>query len=292
MTAPLPAVMVSCGDMENSNILTIAWTGIINSHPPITYVSVRKERFSHRIISETGEFVINLTTDDLAGAMDFCGVKSGRDTDKFRHLGLTREQGDVVAAPLIAESPVNLECRVIEVKEFPTHDMFIAEIVSVHIDERFVDENGAFLPHPSLFRQTKPSVELIMWEVTAQLERLRTLGFAIRYIDSHMFSELYVDGLDEALEDFAKRNGLLDHMYYYHFLPYGRDLSQFGHQAEFPDGQYFMLIHPAEDSEEMRLTGRLGTSKVLRMWRKSSNSRRRKRPATRGRTMPMELMSG
>ena len=144
LTAPLPAVMVSCGDMENSNILTIAWTGIINSHPPITYVSVRKERFSHRIISETGEFVINLTTDDLAGAMDFCGVKSGRDTDKFRHLGLTREQGDVVAAPLIAESPVNLECRVIEVKEFPTHDMFIAEIVSVHIDERFVDENGAY----------------------------------------------------------------------------------------------------------------------------------------------------
>ena len=88
LTAPLPAVMVSCGDMENSNILTIAWTGIINSHPPITYVSVRKERFSHRIISETGEFVINLTTDDLAAAMDFCGVKSGRDIDKFRHLGL------------------------------------------------------------------------------------------------------------------------------------------------------------------------------------------------------------
>ena len=88
--------------------------------------------------------MINLTTDDLAAAMDFCGVKSGRDIDKFRHLGLTREQGDVVAAPLIAESPVNLECRVIEVKEFPTHDMFIAEIVSVHIDERFVDENGAY----------------------------------------------------------------------------------------------------------------------------------------------------
>ena len=123
-----------------------------------------------------------------------------------------------------------------------------------------VDENGAFLPHPSLFRQTKPSVELIMREVTAQLERLRTLGFAIRYIDSHMFSELYVDGLDEAMEDFAKRNGLLDHMYYYHFLPYGRDLSQFGHQAEFPDGQYFMLIHPAEDSEEMRLTGNASVS--------------------------------
>ena len=144
LTAPLPAVMVSCGDMENSNILTIAWTGIINSHPPITYISVRKERFSHDIISESGEFVINLATADMVRALDYCGVKSGRDTDKFADMKLTREAGDNVSAPMIAESPVNLECRVMEIKEFPSHDMFIAEITAVHVDEKYVDENGAY----------------------------------------------------------------------------------------------------------------------------------------------------
>ncbi len=144
LTAPLPTVMVSCGDMTNSNILTVAWTGIINSHPPITYVSVRKQRYSHDIIAERGEFVINLTSADLVRAMDFCGVKSGRDVDKFSELGLTREAGYEVSAPMIAESPVNLECRVIEVKEYPSHDMFIAEIVAVHIDDKFVNEDGAY----------------------------------------------------------------------------------------------------------------------------------------------------
>ena len=144
LTAPLPTVMVSCGDMTNSNILTVAWTGIINSHPPITYVSVRKQRYSHDIIAERGEFVINLTSADLVRAMDFCGVKSGRDVDKFSELGLTREAGDEVSAPMIPESPVNLECRVIEVKEYPSHDMFIAEIVAVHIDDKFVNEDGAY----------------------------------------------------------------------------------------------------------------------------------------------------
>ena len=144
LTAPLPAVMVSCGDMEKSNIVTVAWTGIINSHPPVTYVSVRKERYSHDIIAEKGEFVINLTNTDLVKAMDYCGVKSGRDVDKFSDVKLTREAGDEVSAPMIAESPVNLECRVMEVKEFPSHDMFIAEIVAVHVDEKYVDENGAY----------------------------------------------------------------------------------------------------------------------------------------------------
>ena len=111
LTAPLPAVMVSCGDMENSNIITIAWTGIINSHPPMTYISVMPRRQSHSIISEKREFVINLTTSELAKAMDFCGVRSGRDVDKFDHLGLTREAGDIVSAPLIAESPVHVACK-------------------------------------------------------------------------------------------------------------------------------------------------------------------------------------
>lgn len=144
LMAPLPTVMVSCGDMEQGNILTIAWSGIINSNPPMTYISVRPSRFSHDIIAENGEFVINLTTVELAKAMDFCGVKSGRNVDKFSHLGLTREAGNVVKAPMIAESPVNLECKVTEIKSFPSHDMFIAEIVAVHIDDKYVDENGAY----------------------------------------------------------------------------------------------------------------------------------------------------
>lgn len=144
LTAPLPAVMVTCGDMENSNIITIAWTGIINTHPPMTYISVRKSRLSHSMISGRGEFVINLTPAELVRAMDYCGVRSGRDVDKFAETGLTREAGDEVAAPLIAESPVNIECRVIETKSLPTHDMFIAEIVAVHVDEKYVDENGAY----------------------------------------------------------------------------------------------------------------------------------------------------
>ena len=110
----------------------------------MTYISVRRSRSSHDIIEKTGEFVINVTTADLVKAMDFCGVRSGRDIDKFEHLGLTPEKGDLVNAPMIAESPVNLECKVTEIKSFPTHDMFIAEIVAVHIDDKYVDENGAY----------------------------------------------------------------------------------------------------------------------------------------------------
>lgn len=144
MLAPVPSVMVSCGDMQASNIITIAWTGIINSDPPMTYVSVKKSRYSHDIIEENGEFVINLVTADLADKMDFCGVRSGRDIDKFEKLGLTREAGDKVGAPLIAESPVNIECRVKDIVRMPSHDMFIAEIVAAHIDGRFVDEKGAY----------------------------------------------------------------------------------------------------------------------------------------------------
>lgn len=144
LLAPLPTVMVSCGTMEESNIITIAWSGIINSNPPMTYVSVQRSRHSHDIIAERGEFVINLTTTELAKAMDFCGVRSGRDIDKFEAANLTREAGDEVSAPMIAESPVNLECKVVEVKSFPSHDMFIAEIVAVHIDDKYVSERGAY----------------------------------------------------------------------------------------------------------------------------------------------------
>ena len=142
MLNPVPAVMVTCGNGEQANIITIAWTGIINSDPPITYVSVRKSRHSHKLISENGEFVINLTTEELAKATDYCGVKSGRDVNKAAETGLTFEPASAVSCPMIKESPVNLECKVMEVREYPTHDMFIAEIVKVHADEELYDDNN------------------------------------------------------------------------------------------------------------------------------------------------------
>ncbi len=144
LLAPLPTVMVSCGSMEESNIITIAWTGIINSNPPMTYVSVQRSRYSHDIIERSGEFVINLVPRSLVKAMDFCGVRSGRDVDKFESQKLTREEADTVSAPLIAESPVNIECKVKDIVRMPSHDMFVAEITAVHIDEKYVDENGAY----------------------------------------------------------------------------------------------------------------------------------------------------
>lgn len=144
MVYPLPVVMVSCGNMESSNIITIAWTGIINTDPAMTYISVRKSRHSYNIIKETGEFVINLTTQDLVKATDFCGVKSGKDIDKFKETNLTKEKSNFVSSPMIKEAPVNIECRVKEIKELGSHDMFIAEILSVNVDDKYMDENGAF----------------------------------------------------------------------------------------------------------------------------------------------------
>ena len=141
--APVPAVMVSCGrEGETPNIITIAWTGIVNSNPPMTYISVRKERFSHDIIADTKEFVINLTTEELAFATDWCGVKSGRDFDKFREQKLTPVTSEKVSCPSIGESPLSIECRVTEVKELGSHDMFLAEIVSMTAQEELMDEKG------------------------------------------------------------------------------------------------------------------------------------------------------
>ncbi|MEE0772037.1 MAG: flavin reductase family protein [Anaerovoracaceae bacterium] len=142
MLNPVPAVMVSCGEGDVKNIITVAWTGIINSDPPMTYVSVRKERFSHDIIERTGEFVINLTTEKLAFATDYCGVRSGRDVDKFKERRLTPQESLRVNCPSIAESPVNIECRVTEVRELGSHDMFMAEIVNVSVDEELMEEKG------------------------------------------------------------------------------------------------------------------------------------------------------
>ena len=142
---PLPAVMVSCrGKDGKDNIITIGWTGTICSDPAMTYVSIRKERYSYDLIKESGEFVINLTTKKLARATDYCGVKSGRDVDKFKEMKLTREEASVVNCPMIGESPVNIECRVTEVKPLGSHDMFMAEVVAVHADEAYMDEKGKF----------------------------------------------------------------------------------------------------------------------------------------------------
>ncbi len=137
---PLPALMVSCGNSpENYNIITVAWTGTICSDPPMCYISVRKERHSYPIIKETGEFVLNLTTEELALATDWCGVKSGREVNKFKQMHLTPEKGQVVQAPLIAESPLNIECKVFEIKELGSHDMFLAEVVAVNAEEKLID---------------------------------------------------------------------------------------------------------------------------------------------------------
>ncbi|MCX5751832.1 MAG: flavin reductase family protein [Candidatus Saganbacteria bacterium] len=145
MLYPLPAVLVSSGDkLENYNILTIAWTGTICSEPAMTYVSIRPSRLSYEIIKRTGEFVINLTTRKLAFATDFCGVRSGREVNKFERLKLTAVKGSKVKAPIIAESPVNIECRVKEMKPLGSHTMFIAEVLCVHIDKEFVTTKGDF----------------------------------------------------------------------------------------------------------------------------------------------------
>ena len=141
---PLPAVMVSCGDMKNSNIITVAWTGIINTNPAMCYISVRPERFSHELIKKNGEFVINLTTKELARATDWCGVKSGRDFDKFKEMGLTKEKATIVKSPMIAESPISVECKVDKIVPLGSHDMITAKIVSINVSDKFVNEKGAF----------------------------------------------------------------------------------------------------------------------------------------------------
>ena len=137
---PLPAVLVSCGTTpEEYNLLTVAWTGTVCTNPPMCSISVRPERHSYGIIRRTGEFVINLTTRRLARATDWCGVRSGRDWDKFREMGLTPVASETVAAPLLAESPVNIECRVRQVVPLGSHDLFIAEVVGVQVDEALID---------------------------------------------------------------------------------------------------------------------------------------------------------
>ena len=142
LLAPIPAVMVSVGDMENSNIITVAWTGILSSDPPRAYISVRPSRHSHDILREKGEFVINLTTESLARATDYSGIFTGAKVDKFEKCRLTKCESKCVSAPTIEESPLSLECKVFEVIESGTHDIFMADIVNVSCREDIMDDKG------------------------------------------------------------------------------------------------------------------------------------------------------
>ena len=142
LLAPVPPALVTCGTVEKPNILTVGWTGIVATHPAMTYISVRPERFSYPLIKEGGCFVVNLTTEKLAKAADFCGVRSGRDVDKFALCGLSAGEASTVSAPVLNESPVNIECRVSEIIELGSHHMFLSEITAIQVDDSLVDEKG------------------------------------------------------------------------------------------------------------------------------------------------------
>lgn len=175
MLYPVPAVMVSLADREGkSNIITVAWAGTVCTNPPMLSISVRPERYSYGILKDTGEFVVNLTTEHLARATDFCGVKSGRDVDKFRELGLTEEPAEFVRAPLIGESPVNLECRVTKVEELGSHHLFLAEVLAVHADEAYLDENNRFA-----LEKTRP-LAYVHGQYYGLGNLLGTFGYSVR----------------------------------------------------------------------------------------------------------------
>ncbi len=143
LLAPVSPTMVTCGDFDgDANIITIGWCGMVSTRPPRVYISVRPSRHSHGIISEKGEFVINLTTDSMAKAADKCGMYTGKKVDKFTRFGLTRERASIVSCPMIAESPVSLECKVISVTPMGSHDMFVADVVAVDVKEELIDEKG------------------------------------------------------------------------------------------------------------------------------------------------------
>ena len=175
MLYPLPVVMVSCNRKgEKPNIVTVAWTGTICSDPAMVSISVRPERYSHDIIEETGEFVINLVTKDLTYATDYCGVRSGRDVDKFKEMNLTPLPSKMIDAVGIEESPVNIECKVVEVKKLGSHDMFIAEVVNVTGDDRYMDENNKFNLNDS---------DLVAYshgEYFTLGEKIGTFGYSVR----------------------------------------------------------------------------------------------------------------
>lgn len=175
MLYPVPAVMVSCQRPgEKPNIITIAWAGTVCSSPAMVSISVRKERYSYDILKETGEFVINLVTKDLVRAADFCGVRSGRDVDKFQEMHLTEQPSKTIQSPGIGESPVNIECKVTEVKPLGSHDLFLAEVTNVTIDDRYMNENGKFELNQSGL------VAYSHGEYYGLGERVGTFGYSVR----------------------------------------------------------------------------------------------------------------
>jgi flavin reductase (DIM6/NTAB) family NADH-FMN oxidoreductase RutF len=175
MLYPVPAVLVSCRDKQgNDNVLTIAWAGTVCSDPAMLSISVRKERHSYPMIKESGEFVVNLTTKALLEATDYCGVKSGRDEDKFEAMHLTKGAAEKVNAPIIMESPVNIECKVKQVLELGSHDMFVAEVVNVQISEELLDENGKF------HLEAADLVAYSHGEYYELGEKLGTFGFSVK----------------------------------------------------------------------------------------------------------------
>ena len=151
LLSPVPPALISCSHEGKDNLITIAWTGILNTEPAKTYISVRPERYSYNMIKESGEFVINLPSQHIIRSIDFCGARSGRTVDKFAACRLTREEASQVACPMVAESPVSLECRVTDIVKLGSHDMFMADIVAVNIDERYIDEKGKFHPEKCAF---------------------------------------------------------------------------------------------------------------------------------------------
>lgn len=174
LLAPVPAALVSCGTLEHPNALTIAWTGIVNSSPAMTYISVRPERYSYELIRQSGEFVINLTTKSLVRAADFCGVRSGRDHDKFALCHLTPEPAELVSAPLIAESPLSLECRVQQILPLGSHHLFLAEILAVRVEESLIGADGKLrLDRAGLIAYTHG-------EYFALGEQLGSFGYSVR----------------------------------------------------------------------------------------------------------------
>ena len=175
MVYPLPAVLVSVTDKNGKdNLITVAWVGTVCTNPPMVSISVRPERYSYQMLRESGEFVINLTTEALAFATDYCGVRSGRDVDKFQVTGLTREKADFVKAPMVAESPVSIECRVKEVLELGSHHMFLADVLAVHAEEAYIDEKNKFQ-----LNQAKPLV-YSHGEYLGVGKKLGTFGYSIR----------------------------------------------------------------------------------------------------------------
>lgn len=174
LLAPVPPALVSCGTVNAPNLLTIGWTGIVSTHPAMTYISVRPERFSYPLIREGGCFVVNLTTESLARAADFCGVRSGRDGDKFALCGLTAAPAASVSAPILAESPVNIECRVQQVLELGSHHMFLSEITAIQVDDSLVDPNGR------LCLDRAKLVAYAHGEYFALGEKLGSFGWSVR----------------------------------------------------------------------------------------------------------------